>query len=80
MNRFEEAYLVAERMAQQGDTRANVDLLRIRNLIDTVEVYWSGNCDEPCGWDGESNRCHCGNRRIYWEWQDGMGYFTPMEY
>lgn len=26
------------------------------------------NCDESCrGWDGLSNRCDCGNRRVYWE-------------
>ena len=25
--------------------------------------YCSG-CD---GWDGESHRCQCGNRRVYWE-------------
>jgi hypothetical protein len=27
------------------------------------------NCDEEnnCnGWDGESRRCDCGNRRVYW--------------
>jgi len=31
------------------------------------------NCGEygECGgWDGESRRCNCGNRRVYWE----MGY------
>lgn len=31
------------------------------------------NCGEfgECGgWDGESHRCGCGNRRVYWE----MGY------
>jgi hypothetical protein len=26
--------------------------------------------DEECGgWDGESRRCDCGNRRVYWETQ-----------
>jgi hypothetical protein len=33
------------------------------------------NCDESCGgWDGESRRCECGNRRVAWEFtrsQDG---------
>ena len=27
----------------------------------------SDNCDEDCqGWDGESHRCTCGNRRVEW--------------
>jgi hypothetical protein len=25
-------------------------------------------CDDDCrGWDGESPRCDCGNRRVYWD-------------
>lgn len=29
------------------------------------------NCDGPCaGWDGFSNRCECGNRRVGWEMSD----------
>lgn len=24
-------------------------------------------CDACMGWDGESRRCDCGNRRVYWE-------------
>lgn len=24
-------------------------------------------CEECAGWDGESRRCECGNRRVYWE-------------
>lgn len=24
------------------------------------------NCDDCSGWDGESPRCLCGNRRVYW--------------
>ena len=24
------------------------------------------NCDDCGGWDGESRRCDCGNRRVYW--------------
>jgi len=23
-------------------------------------------CDDCGGWDGESRRCDCGNRRVYW--------------
>ena len=27
--------------------------------------FVGNNCDGPCsGWDGESRRCECGNRRV----------------
>lgn len=25
------------------------------------------NCEDCGGWDGESRRCSCGNRRVVWE-------------
>jgi hypothetical protein len=35
------------------------------------EIYYSFDGDEWCegcsGWDGESIRCDCGSRRVYWE-------------
>jgi len=32
---------------------------------------WDEN--EPClGWDGESRRCNCGNRRVDWIWENGI--------
>lgn len=24
-------------------------------------------CEDCAGWDGESNRCECGNNRVAWE-------------
>ena len=24
------------------------------------------NCDDCAGWDGQSRRCDCGNRRVSW--------------
>jgi len=29
--------------------------------------FYGQNCDDCHGWDGESRRCECGNRRVYWE-------------
>lgn len=36
---------------------------------DGVYVEFDGDdfCEGCEGWDGESRRCYCGNRRIYWE-------------
>ncbi len=28
--------------------------------------YCGMTCDDDCGWDGESNRCFCGNNRVCW--------------
>lgn len=30
------------------------------------------NCDDCPGWNGISNRCDCGNRRVYWVWSSGI--------
>lgn len=33
------------------------------------------NCSEPCrGWDKKSNRCDCGNRRVYWDTSEGRRF------
>ena len=36
------------------------------------------NCDDCEGWDGESRRCQCGNRRVSWEW--GGTFESPYVY
>lgn len=39
------------------------------------------NCDGPCeGWDGESRRCECGNRRVSWTQGDGHRFDEPYIY
>ncbi len=39
------------------------------------------NCDEPCaGWDGNSRRCQCGNRRVCWSYGYGHSFKTPSIY
>ena len=35
------------------------------------------NCDDCPGWDGESNRCECGNRRVCWERADDHTFLEP---
>lgn len=40
------------------------------------------NCDggKDCSWDGESRRCQCGNRRMYWETWDDHSFLKPSIY
>lgn len=39
------------------------------------------NCERPCnGWNGESRRCDCGNRRVYWTVGDGHSFLEPYVY
>ena len=34
---------------------------------DVYTSFEGQNCEGPClGWDGESRRCDCGNRRVSW--------------
>lgn len=79
-DRYQDAVNLAESLAKAGSIRALEDLPRIRAMIDNGEVYWSGNCDEDCGWDGLSHRCNCGNRRVYWEFDTKLGMFFACEY
>lgn len=46
----------------------------------TTFYFFEGqNCDGPCnGWDGVSNRCECGNRRV--SWQAGMSHTFEQPY
>ena len=30
------------------------------------------NCDDCDGWDGQSRRCACGNRRVVWSISKGV--------
>lgn len=43
----------------------------IKNINEGYIDFDGNNCqelhDNDCaGWDMESRRCHCGNRRVYW--------------
>ena len=42
---------------------------KISETMKRAPLSFNGqNCEGPCdGWDGESRRCQCGNRRISWE-------------
>ena len=37
-------------------------------------------CENCKGWDGTSNRCDCGNRRVYWASCDGHDFEEPCIY
>ncbi len=42
---------------------------------------WISGDYAPCaGWDGESRRCDCGNRRVGWEKVDGFNFEDPHIY
>ena len=37
-------------------------------------------CSDECeGWDGESRRCQCGNRRVYWDHHDDGTAFANAD-
>lgn len=40
-----------------------------------VEFEGDWDCEGCFGWDGESRRCDCGNRRVYWQWT-GYSYIA----
>jgi hypothetical protein len=59
---LENAILIADDIAYQEE------IIRMKRSLNGNTMEFDGqNCDGPCsGWDGESNRCSCGNRRVCW--------------
>lgn len=57
----------------------------IKNSDGMIE-FDGQNCEDVldegsycAGWDGESRRCDCGNRRVYWDTeQTGLGKFYAI--
>ena len=44
---------------------------RMKAAGEFVGIPGNSNCDDDCrGWDGNDRRCDCGNRRVFWEWED----------
>jgi len=51
---------------------------RIEERCGYFDFDGTDTCDESCtGWDGESHRCSCGNRRVSWEADDYHSFKTP---
>ena len=51
--------------------------------VDDLIDFDGKNCDDCPGWNGESHRCVCGNRRVYWETNqnsDGKFYAYAAAY
>ena len=57
-------------LEMHGKNAANYfDKYYLCELSNNIFIPFCGNnCDDCMGWDGESKRCECGNRRVSWEW------------
>ena len=47
---------------------------RIESIKKSGSISFNGddNCENCSGWDGESRRCDCGNRRVSWSYDGGI--------
>lgn len=73
-----EGYNTAEEAIQAG-IENGVDEFEGMNCND----YLEDGADECTGWDGESRRCDCGNRRVSWEtgqYDNGKFYAFGVAY
>ena len=52
---------------------------RLAELEETGDLisFDGQNCDDCDGWDGFSNRCACGNRRVSWEPDYSHSFLNP---
>jgi len=51
----------------------------MENSLDFVD-FEGNNCEECAGWDGLSDRCECGNRRVYWEYDKTTKSLNAVAY
>lgn len=73
-----EGYATAEEAIKAG-IEDGVDDFEGMNCND----YLEDGDDECGGWDGESRRCYCGNRRVSWEtgqYDNGKFYAYGVAY
>ena len=42
-----------------------------------ISFHGDESCETCNGWDGVSDRCDCGNRRVYWATTDGHSFQHP---
>lgn len=52
---------------------------RTLDALQSGGIGFSGedSCEDCSGWDGQSRRCNCGNRRVNWESGWGHSFKTP---
>lgn len=73
LKRYEEYFKII-REKKEEHMKKKID----EKLKDTDTIYFKG-CDNCNKWDGISKRCHCGNRRVEWVWND-CGDIEPEIY
>jgi len=64
-----QSYLITE--AEMNEIR---DALSREGMDEVYIDFVGNNCDGCDGWDGESRRCQCGNRRVMWEGGEGVAW------
>jgi hypothetical protein len=68
-------YEIDDAIKVANDTRWE-ELYKEKTAVPGDYPFNGMNCDFECGWDGVSNRCNCGNRRVCWDYD---GDFRDME-
>lgn len=74
-------FFANDAVAQANDISSQEEITRRIQQIkesDTLIEFNGQNCDDCAGWDGESRRCDCGNRRVSWE--SGGTFLEPYVY
>ena len=79
LDRLDEAFAVAREYATKGDMKPMDAIPSLMLMITDADVI-CGECHECKSWNGMSNRCDCGNRRVYWRWKEDCEVWTPEAY
>lgn len=63
------------------EDEVNKQIQVIKKTGEFITFHGDDNCENCKGWDGESDRCECGTRRVGWEGNDFDNFFLyPLVY
>jgi alpha-galactosidase/6-phospho-beta-glucosidase family protein len=63
-----------------NDLAADIERDRMKKSGGFHSFSGEDNCEGCHGWDGESHRCECGNRRVSWTTDTGHSFKSPYIY
>jgi hypothetical protein len=53
-------------------------LRQLKEIAESLPESFSCDCQDCGTWDGLQRRCQCGNRRVYWSWNHGIGWLPEV--
>ena len=73
-------FKLEEAIFRANDIAYNEAITKAKEGGQLINFSGDDNCENCNGWDGESRRCSCGNRRVSWTQGYGFSFENPYVY